>query len=202
MNTKELEQSDHSLNKGGADGNDAGEPVSTHSSSFNLGKCILWTFIGLPLCLWAWARDGYDFWRIIYFDPKKIVEDNEKTKLSIFITEKLMIDLQIIIKTAEEKELKPSDFYTRLHHIDPVLYRLAEDDERADPGSVNNHHIQYVLTDYIGQFGEHLNASEQVVDIPQMRKILPKGQVYNKEYLTVAQHINVPWIKKGMRKYK
>ena len=44
-------------------------------------KFLLWLFIGIPICLWAFFRDAYQYWGTIYIQLKEGIEEIEKSKL-------------------------------------------------------------------------------------------------------------------------
>eukprot|EP00360_Condylostoma_magnum_P000115 CAMPEP_0168313526 /NCGR_PEP_ID=MMETSP0210-20121227/2505_1 /TAXON_ID=40633 /ORGANISM="Condylostoma magnum, Strain COL2" /LENGTH=64 /DNA_ID=CAMNT_0008271123 /DNA_START=3005 /DNA_END=3199 /DNA_ORIENTATION=- len=58
-----------------------------------------------------------------------------------------------------------------------------------------------ILLDYFFQFAN--SRSDRTIDIDRMRRLLPRipQKKYDDEYIDRTQHINVPWIMKGIKKY-
>lgn len=100
-------------------------------NKFSFQKAFVWTFIGLPWLLIAFFRDLGDFWNLVYLDLDSLEEENEKTRVQGLMNERIIKDLQRVIKRIQKTEISVKDFHESWVAIDQAQLNpaLAEDEE-------------------------------------------------------------------------
>jgi hypothetical protein len=74
---------------------------SSSSGSFHAGRCILWTFLGIPWLLLAFIRDSFEFWTSLY-DNILIIEDKDVSlEVEELVNKDFIIQVQAILKNTE-----------------------------------------------------------------------------------------------------
>ena len=170
-------------------------PVRT-IQTFNVVKSISWLFIGIPWLVWAIIRDSRDFWIQLYEEKEGYDEDKELTKVQQVINEKVIRDIQMVLKNIKCDNMSIQQFAEMWEAVDSTHANLP-DVIRID----NSYTRKEVVLEYLHQFGNSLQ--DPTIYIPRMRRVLPRmpGKNYSNEYIRKAWHVNVHWFSKAIRKF-
>ncbi|CAG9316768.1 unnamed protein product [Blepharisma stoltei] len=160
---------------------------------YNILRCIIWFFIGIPCLLWAVLRDCYDFWANIYYVHKDPKEEQEKVKISRVINQEMIKNVHRVLEDMVYDEITVNEFVENWMAYDIIDKDISTKDliERKQRA-----------TDFLVQFSESLKHT--VINIPKMRRLLPKqpNEEYTEDYIKRVRFINVPWLSKGLKNFQ
>ena len=180
--------------------NQGNRPVAEEKikTNFSFTKLFAWTVIGLPWLLWAALRDCWDFWAIMYREAQNITDENERYKMQQIVTEKFINDVQIVLEALTVKEISVQQFVETWSLVDSANVDKSAG-ERMDMSTATK---KLLAVEYFSQFAN--SRGDPTIDVDRMRKLLPKrlGNVYDDNYLTRAQHVFLPWLLKGIKRYQ
>lgn len=167
-------------------------------TNFSFTKLFAWTVIGFPWLIWAALRDCWNFWVIMYKPAVNITDENERYKMQQIVTSKFICDVQIVLEALAVKEISVQQFVETWSMVDSANLDKAGG-ERSDMSSGAK---KLLAVEYFSQFAN--SRGDLTIDVERMRKLLPKrlGNVYSEHYLTRVQHVFLPWLLKGIKRYQ
>lgn len=168
--------------------------AQVRTQSFSVIRAISWIIVGIVWVVCAYFRDCLDFWRIIYKDLDALQGESDLSKVQGIVNDKLIQNLQKLL-TKEDNEYIPLDeFVNNFIQLDSLSINptLASDKQAMEER-------HFLFREYFSQFV--MSQKDLRISISTMKSLLPKKRYYNDKYLTVARHINIPWLNKGMKKF-
>lgn len=142
----------------------------------------------------AFFRDISDFWSLVYVDLHTLDEEDSKTRVQALMNERIVKDLQRVLKRIRKGEISVKDFYDNWVMVDDAQLNpaLAEDEE-----ALALRHQTF--NEYLLQLCNNTKKSQ--INVNSVRMLLPRRTYYSKAYITRAVHINIPWILKGIESF-
>ena len=167
-------------------------------TNFSFTKLFAWTFIGLPWVTWAGIRDCWHFWTIMYKPAVNITDENERYKMQQIVTSKFICDVQIVLEALAVKEISVQQFVETWSLVDSANL----DKSGGEKSDISSGTKKTLAVEYFSQFAN--SRGDLTIDVERMRKLLPKrlGNVYSEQYLVRSQHIFLPWLLKGIKRYQ
>jgi hypothetical protein len=174
------------------DGPDDSPQVRTQS--FSIIRAISWIIVGIVWVIGAYFRDCMDFWRIIYKDLDELQGESDLSKVQGIVNEKFIRNLQKLLAKEDNEYVPLDEFVNKFIQLDSLSINptLASDKQAMEER-------HFLFKEYFSQFV--MSQKDLRINISIMKTLLPKKRYYNDKYLTIARHINIPWINKGMKKF-
>lgn len=157
---------------------------------FSALRALAWTLIGVPILLWAVLRDSYDFLTSLYLEHD-LAEESEKTKAQGLVNHKMLTNLEDVLEGVVSEEIPLEQFVE-------VWLELETAAENLNPHEI--HEKRQLAMDFFIQFATSTKLPKVNVEI--IRRLLPKQEFYNEEYIERVQNIHIPWLMKGLKQYQ